>query len=106
MKAKEFIQTYIENTLDEHGNQIYQTIEELFSEIGYDYNYKEDEGDSRWWRNIFCVQEINGRLIGYDWAEANRDEGIFDLGWDFDEDSICFVEKTTKTIECYSKIDE
>lgn len=106
MTAKEFVQAYIETQVDENGNQYYETIDDLFNEIGFDYDYKEIETESRWWYNLFCVQKIADRLIGYDWAESTGDDHIFDQGWDFDPNSLCFVEKGTKMIETYIKLKE
>ena len=59
----------------------------------------------RWWDEIDKVVEIDGMLIKFVWAEANRDESIFELGWDFDESSIHEVRpREVKTI-IYEPVD-
>jgi hypothetical protein len=59
--------------------------------------FSKKNSGSRWWDTWQHIVEINGRYISYEWAHANRDESIFDLGWEFDWDSI--VEVWPKTIE-------
>lgn len=66
--------------------------------------YEEKLSESRWWNNIFRVVEIDGMLIGYQWAQANRDESIQDLGWDFDPRTICEVKPVQKTVTVYEKV--
>ena len=108
--AKEFLLDYIqnspENRNDKTGLPYYRNLTEFFNEVGYDYDHYEEKGDSRWWSNGFAVQEINGKLIGYEWATTTGDDSPTDKGWQFNENSICFVEKKQKTIDYYEKIKE
>lgn len=44
-----------------------------------------DREEHRWWDSYFTAIQLNdGRYIMYDDASANRDESIWDLGWEFD----------------------
>lgn len=60
--------------------------------------------ESRWWNNVFRVTEINGMFIGYDYAQANRDESVRDLGWDFDKSTIREVKPVQKTVTVYERV--
>lgn len=62
--------------------------------------YRENQGSRRWWDDWFYVAKIGDKYIGYDWAKANRDESIFDLGWEFDWNSVCEVEPQEKNGCC------
>jgi hypothetical protein len=107
MTAKEFITDYIKNhkdNIDENGIPYFSNISKFFEEIGNDFIWNEDYGDSRWWKNLFCVQEINGKMIGYGWATTTGDDSIFDKGWSFDEDSICYVKEQIIKKTIYKKI--
>jgi len=61
---------------------------------------KEHAYGTRWWECWFNVAQIGDKFIRYTWAEANRDESIFDLGWEFDWDSVVevFPKEVTKVI--------
>ena len=66
--------------------------------------YEEKLSKGRWWNNIFRVTQIDGMFIGYEYAQANRDESIRDLGWDFDERTICQVWPVEKIVTVYTKV--
>lgn len=66
--------------------------------------YRKKISNSRWWYTEFIVTEIDGMLIGYEYASANRDEHVRDLGWEFDESTICEVEPVQKTVTVYEKV--
>lgn len=106
-EAKQFLIDYMNNhpdNLDEDTGQPYFTsLYEMLSEI-YDVLSSETTHISRWWDNMFVVQEINGRLIGFDWAQATGDDTAWEKGWEFNENSICFVEPYEVTITKYRKI--
>lgn len=107
MTAKEFVLDYALNHSDnknDKGEPYFADLEEFFRECGYEYDWSEVTSSSRWWDNLFVVSEINGRLIGYDWARTTGDMSIWDIGWEFDEDSICFVEPYEVTKIKYRKI--
>lgn len=59
---------------------------------------------SRWWNNMFIVTEVEGMFIGYNYAQANRDESVQDLGWEFDKKTICEVKPVEKVVTVYEKI--
>ena len=44
------------------------------------------------------VVNIDGMLIGYVYAEANRDESVSELGYEFDVSTICEMVASEKTI--------
>jgi len=50
--------------------------------------YREHLYGNRWWETWLHVINIKNKYIGYEWAVANRDESIFDLGWEFSWDSV------------------
>lgn len=107
MTAKEFVLDYVYNHPDnknDKGESYYSNLDEFFRDCGYEYDWKEVTSSSRWWDNLFVVQEINGKLIGYKWAQTTGDMGIWDIGWEFDENSICFVEPYEISITKYRKI--
>lgn len=66
--------------------------------------YEEKISESRWWNNVYRVAEIDGMFIGYEYAQANRDESVRELGWDFDPTTICQVWPTQKVVTVYSKV--
>lgn len=67
--------------------------------------YKEHRGERRWWTEEFRVARVTDDLfVGYDWAVANRDESIYELGWEFDPNSICEVEAVEVTVIRYEKV--
>ena len=100
--ALEFVDEYLRKDAGDYYKE--NGFEESFKEwIGWEDDvYRESLGSSRWWENIFRVTEIEGVLIGYGWATTTGDNNIFDVGWEFDKSSICYVEKkeviTTKYV--------
>ena len=59
--------------------------------------YQEHLGNSRLWRNLFRVVELNGELIGYDCAETTGYYSPTEKGWEFDLNNIYSVEKKEET---------
>ena len=102
--AFEFVDEYLKKEAKEYYEE--NGFEEAFKEwIGYDDAiYGESLGSSRWWDNLFCVQEVDGVLIGYGWASTTGDNNIFDVGWEFDKDTICYVEKKEVTTIKYVRL--
>ena len=52
-----------------------------------------DRDSHRWWDTLTIVKQFDLEpqgiyYIGYEWAYANRDQSIFDLGWQFDQGTI------------------
>lgn len=107
MTAKEFVIDYVENhpdNRDDNGKPYYEDLSEFFHDMGGECGWTEVTSSSRWWDNLFAVQKINGKLVGYGWASTTGDTSINDVGWEFDEDSICFVEPYEETITRYREI--
>ena len=75
--------------------QIIETI------IESEHIYREELHQSRWWNVYLYVVDIGGMLIGYDYAEANRDMSVRELGFDFEESSIREMVPVEKTIITY-----
>ena len=63
-----------------------------------DIIHKEDCGNSRWWKNTWCVVNIDGMLIGFEDAETTGDDSAQDKGWEFDPESIHEVKAETKEV--------
>lgn len=78
------------------------TLIEILTEANEVYVKK--VSDSRWWYTEFIVADVEGMLIGYEYAKANRDESVRDLGWEFDETTICEVEAVQETVTVYKKL--
>jgi len=77
-------------------------------EIAQDYGkqvYREEVSRHRWWNEYLYVREIDGMLISHINAEANRDESVHDLGYEFDPDTICEVKPVEKTITVYEPVE-
>jgi hypothetical protein len=53
------------------------------------------------WKEVFCVKEIDGMLIGYVEAVTGNSTDAMEQGWEFDKNSICRVEKVGET---YKKV--
>jgi len=67
--------------------------------------FEENCGSHRWWEDWFAVTYINKEIgyVGFEYAQANRDESMEDLGWTFDFDAVCRVEEYEKTVKAYRK---
>lgn len=98
-KIKSHLLAYCEsNNWDADEENIIECLKEaktIYSEIGPSH---------RWYDEKFCVVEINGMLIGYDWFHVTGDTSISDMGLEFDINSVCEVEKKQKTIYYYEKL--
>lgn len=78
------------------------TLIEILTEANEVYTKK--VSDHRWWYIEFIVADVDGMLIGYEYAKANRDEHVRDLGWEFDLATICQVEAVQETVTVYKKV--
>lgn len=63
--------------------------------------YRENTCSHRWWESWLYVVKIEDKFIGYEWAEANRDESIFDLGWEFEWNTVAEYEPKEITTTIY-----
>ena len=68
--------------------------------------FREEVSKSRWWNEYRYVVEIGDMLIGYIDAEANRDESVWELGYEFDPSTICEMMWKKKTITVYIPVKE
>lgn len=68
--------------------------------------HREEVSRHRWWNEYLYVREIDGMLIGHINAEANRDESVYDLGYEFDFKSICEMEPVEKVVVTYKPVQE
>lgn len=55
--------------------------------------YEEETGSRRWWIDTFKVVKLGDLLIGFDYAKTTGDDSLSDIGWEFDESTICEVEQ-------------
>jgi hypothetical protein len=69
-------------TTDADLRELLTESEEVYSEL---------ESTHRWWDTWVHVVEFEGRFFQYSWAKANGDMSIFDLGWEFDWNSVVEV---------------
>lgn len=70
-----------------------------------------DRDSHRWWDTFTIVKQFDlgqqGKFyIGYEWAWANRDQSIFDLGWQFDQGTISFYKPKEIVTTTYVEISE
>lgn len=101
-KIKRHLEEFNKKNKREMGdNWIYETLEGCGKEV-----YREDMGDSRWWKNLLIIKEIDGILIGFCIATTTGDEGPYEKGWEFDEESIHEVVKKeeTKVVVTYKQV--
>lgn len=68
-----------------------------------------DRDSHRWWDTYteikrFDVSDDKFYLIGYEFASANRDESIYDLGYEFDPDTISFYEEYEVVSKDYAQL--
>jgi len=68
-----------------------------------------DRDSHRWWDEMTIVKEFKisddkKYYIGYCWASANRDESIFDLGWDFDSRTVALYKPKETVITTYVEV--
>ena len=97
------IRAYLENYNIENG---YGTSDEELIETLCEEEevYRKPLTKHRWWTDIFVVVDVGGKLIGYDWAETTGDNSPQDVGWEFDQRSICEVKSREVVKTVYEKI--
>lgn len=82
--------------LPEEPQKLKAEILEILQETGKEV-FREKKEKHRWWNEVFVVKWINGMLIGYMDAETTGDSTPMEIGWEFDERTICEVEVKTET---------
>jgi len=101
------IRKHLQEALEKEGIKIEEVGEnwyEVLTEFGKEV-YSESVGKRRWWEDIFKVVEIDGMLIGYRDAVTTGDDSTYDKGWEFEEGSVCEVERKQemKLVVTYEK---
>ena len=93
-KIRDHVKKYNEKT--GYGTEDKDIIEAITEQ---DIIYEEVICNRRHWNDTFRVCRVDGLLIGYEFADTTGDMGTYDVGWEFDPDSICEViaEEITKT---------
>jgi len=78
-----------------------RTDDRVLNEIQEAENVVEElnRSNHRWWDTFYNVVKIGEKYFMYECASANRDESIFDLGWQFDWKSVKEVVPVKKIIE-------
>lgn len=66
--------------------------------------FEQHEGEHRWWIDVFRVVDIDGTLIGCTSAKTTGDSGLRDIGWIFDWNSLCEVERKEVKQIVYEKL--
>jgi hypothetical protein len=84
-------------------DELWETITESGKEV-----YRGNRDQHRWYNEYFVVVDLNGMEIGFYDAETTGDNSASDIGWEFDLDRCCEVEKTeeTKVIITYKPIEK
>lgn len=99
----ENIKQHLENYCKDKGWEINEdTLIETLKEA--DQLSREEISQHRWWNEYRYTVQIAGMIIGYIDAEANRDESVEDLGYEFDLSTICEMKAVEKTIIVYEPI--
>jgi len=57
--------------------------------------------ERRWWFDDFVVVNLGDQIIGFYGASTTGDDSPKDLGWEFDEGSICWAERYEVVKESY-----
>jgi hypothetical protein len=98
---KEEIKKVIEAALEKKGHA--KTDENIMDFLLYSAKevYCEVTDSRRWWDEVFRVVDVDGTKIGFDWANTTGDDSARDKGWEFDPESVCFVEEETVTKTIY-----
>lgn len=74
-----------------------------YLQIGGQHVIDIDEDEHRWWNTYtsiyrFRVSDEVSYLIGFQYAHANGDRSVWELGYEFDEDTIQFYEEVEKLV--------
>lgn len=63
--------------------------------------YERVDGSHRWWNDVFRVVDVGGLLIGCWDAQTTGDNSPSEVGWEFDWNSLCEVERRDVTTTVY-----
>jgi hypothetical protein len=70
----------------------------------FDAVWESKHNQHRWWNSFDRVIKLEDKFIQFDWASTTGDNSIFDMGWEFDENSVIEVEPFEKVIIEYKPI--
>lgn len=98
-KIKEYLFNYYKNKYPDFLNSI-EDLDDInkYREIFSEFEEIISRDSRRWWDVLTVVGKIGDKYFKWEWASANRDQSIFDLGWGFDWYSIQEVEPKEETI--------
>lgn len=65
--------------------------------------YEETVSNHRWWNTVQRVIEVNGMYVSYNDAETTGDDSAYDIGWEFDLNTIKEVEPYEEKIIRYRR---
>jgi len=85
------IKTYLEDLASEFNTDSITVFNHFDEYLGYEYDKEIDRYSYRWWDDIVVQKQIGNSIYQWTWATANRDESLFDLGWEFDWNSLKLV---------------
>ena len=98
-ETKDFLMNYCKNNGYEVSEQgIKEALRDRY------VIYSEILETRRWWIDVFFVVAVDEKLIGYDWAKTTGDSSAEEMGWEFDFNSVCEVEKKAKAVTVYEEI--
>lgn len=80
-------------------------LKEILMERGKEV-YREVCGEHRWWNEVFVVIDFDGKFIGYVDAETTGDRAPYEVGWEFDPETVVECQPETKVVTVYVPIKE
>ena len=101
-KMNSKIEKLLEDYYKKYSDKKWESNEELNGILmDFDFVYEKIIGSHRWWDDNLCVFELGGIYIGFVDAKTTGDNSPYDVGWEFDPDTICEMEPVTETITTY-----
>ncbi len=102
-KAVEFVREYSKGT--KYPIEEGESVCEYLSEVG-EQVHSENVGSRRWYDDEFRVVKLGDVLIGYDGYYMTGDNGMSDMGLEYDDSTVCFVEEYELTTKAYRPTQE
>jgi len=107
-KYPEDYQNLLSELVAEYNLPLEDIEQELGEYIVSDLDDYISKSSRRHWTDLTMVVKINNRYFQFEWANADGDTSIEDLGWEFDKSSVKEVvretKQITKTIVTYKSI--
>lgn len=94
---KQYLHDWFNVTREANHEFDEDACEEILIECGKN-EITVDRDSHRWWDEVTKIAQYGDKYFQYIWAEANRDEHVKDLGWDFDWNSVVEVEPYEETV--------